>query len=69
MSSDTEILLWVIGGGFTLVFIILKLLWNRIDKIDQHYIELKIDLTEIKTMLKCKESCMIKDESQMRKAE
>ena len=42
---------------------------ERIDKIDSRLSRLEFDMVEVKTVLRMKECCMIKDESQMKKAE
>ena len=75
-----DLILWVLSGGFALTFGMLVLLWNhlnvcserlelKIDKLDGKVNELDKRLIAIETTMRFKECCMLKDDSQMRKAE
>jgi hypothetical protein len=78
-----DILIWAIGGGFGITFIILKMIFSRFDKIDdkfekinerfnqfdRRFNQVENRLTAIETILHMKECCVIKDERKLPKAE
>lgn len=67
-----DILLWAIGGGFTLIFALLCIMWNnmnhRFDKVDQRFNKIDETIQDIDRRL-CrlegafsqKECCMLKE--------
>lgn len=75
-----DILLWIVAGGFTVTFSMMKMMWNdinrRFEKVDQRFDKmenriqnLENDMIEVKTILRMKEYCMIQDERHIKKAE
>lgn len=75
-----DIILWVMGGGFTFMFGLMMTMWSslngRMDRIEQKLEKLDEKVTDIDRRLcrlegafSSKDCCMIKDSSQMRKAE
>ena len=79
-----DVILYMMGGGFTITLTFMLTMWNsinnridavehslnaRIDKLEERLTRLEHDMVEVKTILRLKESCMIKDDRQMKKAE
>ena len=67
--QNIDILLWAIGGGFAGTWGLLFYLINRMGKLEDRVMKLELDMTEVKTILRMKECCMIKDDRKLPKAE
>ncbi len=63
-----DILLWIVGGGFTLNFGLMLLMWQSIGKIDDKLNSVDKRLVAVETLLHMKECCMLKEEKQHKKA-
>lgn len=72
-SNILNLLLWAVGLGFTFNFGLMLTMWahfnKRFDSIEDRLTKLEYDMIEVKTVLRLKECCMIKDERQMKKVE
>lgn len=78
-----DILLWAVSGGFTLNFVLLAIVWkslnNRIDRLENRIERLDEKVTDIDRRLcrlegafssfSSRETCAIRTDSQMKKAE
>lgn len=68
-----DIILWVIGSGFTLNFAILALVWKNMS---EDYREIKREIQELRTSLNrmegafySKDCCMLKDDKSNKQAQ
>lgn len=75
-----QVIMWLIGTQTAFLTGLIGLAWNnlskridkvekRIDKIEDRIKFIENDLIEIKTVLRLKECCMIKDERKIERAE
>lgn len=75
-----DILLWIVGIGFTFNFSLMLVIWgslnakidrveNRIDKLDEKVTDIDRRLCRLEGAFASKDCCMIKDSSQIEKAE
>jgi hypothetical protein len=75
-----DIILWILAGGFSISFAIMRMMWNsinsRFDKQDSKFDKIDLDIKEVRTSLNrmegafySKECCMIKDSSQLKKVD
>lgn len=71
--NDLTILLWVMGGCFGIIFGLLILMWNsidkRIDKLDEKVTDIDRRLCHLQGAFSQKECCMIKDTGNIKVAE
>lgn len=79
-----DLVLWVVGGGFTIYFGILISMWgsinskidgldqrlsNKIDKLDEKVTDIDRRICRLEGAFASKDCCMIKDERRLPKAE
>ena len=80
MNSETEIILWSMGSGFTITFGLMAFMWNNInkkfDKVDNRFDKLDEKVTDIDRRLcrlegafASKDCCMIKQDGFLKKVE
>ena len=71
-----DVILWVIGGGFTLMLIMWHRMENKFDKVDTDIKDVRTEIKELRTSINrmegafySKECCMLKEERHLKKAE
>lgn len=75
-----DIVLWVLGAGFTVTFSMMRMMWNssnssfdkqdsKFDKIDQDIKELRTSLNRMEGAFYSKDCCMLKEDKETKKAE
>lgn len=64
-----DILLWVMGGGFAIIFTILMIIYKELkeNRKDTHEIDKR--LYGIETVLHMKDCCVLKQDQNLKKAE
>lgn len=62
MNIDTQILLWAIGSGFSITFILMGIIWKTLDNVQKRLLAQEMNMVEVKTILRMKECCMIQDD-------
>ena len=80
MNMDKlDIILWILAGGFSISFGIMRMVWNsinsRFDKQDSKFDRINLDIKEVRSSINrmegafySKECCMLKEEK-LKKAE
>ena len=67
-----DIILWVLGAGFTATFGLMIVMWNsinhRIDKLDDKVTDIDRRLCRMEGAFSQKECCMLKHDGEMKKA-
>jgi len=80
MMEKIDIVLWVLGAGFTVTFSMMRMMWNssnssfdkqdsKFDKIDQDIKELRTSLNRMEGAFYSKDCCMLKEDKETKKAE
>lgn len=75
-----DLLIWIVGGGFTLNFTLLLVIWNslnhridklenRMDKFDEKLTDIDRRLCRMEGAFSSKEFCGLKDSSMIKRAE
>lgn len=64
---QTTVLLALFGGMWHLISKRFESIDKRFDRLEERLTRLENDMIEVKTILRMKECCMIKDDSQMKK--
>ena len=68
-----DLVLWFMGAGFSVMFTMMLMMWSsinsRIEKLDEKVTDIDRRLCRLEGAFSSKDCCMIKDSSQMRKAE
>lgn len=68
-----QLIMWSCGIQTSLLIAAFTFIWahfnKRIDKMEERQTRFEYDMIEIKTILRMKECCMIKDDRQMKKAD
>lgn len=82
--ESLDIILWTIGGGFSVLFSLMIVVWNslsgrvewlekslsqKIEKLDEKLTDVDRRLCRLEGAFAFKDCCMIKDDRQSRKAE
>lgn len=82
--ESLDIILWTIGGGFSVLFSLMIVVWNslsgrvewlekslsqKIEKLDEKLTDVDRRLCRLEGAFASKDCCMIKDDRQSRKAE
>jgi hypothetical protein len=68
-----DLLLWIVGAGFTLNFSIMITMWNtmnhKLEKLDEKITDIDRRLCRLEGAFSSKDCCMIKDDRLIRKVE
>lgn len=64
-----DILLWVMGGGFAIIFSILMLIYNELKQSRKDMHEIDKRLYGIETVLHMKDCCVLNKDQKLKKAE
>jgi hypothetical protein len=64
-----QVVMWLMGLQTAILGAILGIMWNKISKIDQTLINVDKELYGIKTMLKIRGGCLLKDSEKQERAE
>lgn len=66
-----DIILWVLGAGFTAMFALMIVMWNslnhRSDKLDEKITDIDRRLCRMEGAFSQKECCMLKHDGEMKK--
>lgn len=73
MSTETQLLLWALGGGFGLTYGLLAIVWsslnNRIEKLDEKITDVDRRLCRLEGAFSAKDCCILKEDSHSKRAQ
>jgi hypothetical protein len=68
-----DILLWIMGAGFTINFALIRLVWSdmnkRFDRMEEKITDMDRRLCRLEGAFSSKECCILKEERHMKRAE